>query len=131
MQHLKMVEPVRVAVSVDSTLTAQIWAISSANIFGICSAAEEAAERTTVRCVEQTCVRLFILLSRKHVFGCEKELELTLKVPVPNVTEPVQNGGTSPETVAKSWNRSGNLYTAVHDSVWYETYRPVRTVRNR
>ena len=72
MQHLKMVEPVRVAVSVDSTLTAQIWAISSAIFSGICSAAEEAAERTTVRCVEQTCVRLFILLSRKQFSAAKK-----------------------------------------------------------
>ena len=53
-------------------LTAQIWAISSAIFSGICSVAEEAAERTTVRCVEQTCVRLFILLSRKQFSAAKK-----------------------------------------------------------
>ena len=58
---------------------------------------------------------------QEAVFGCEKELELTLKIPAPSVTERCKTGHFSGDLQQMSWNRSGNIYPAVH--VWYGAKR--------
>ena len=66
---------------------------------------------------------------QEAVFGCEKELELTLKDTCTKCNGTGAKPGTSPETCSKCHGTGQVTYThASPCSVWYETYRPVRTV---
>ena len=65
---------------------------------------------------------------QEAVFGCEKELELTLKDTCTKCNGTGAKPGTSPETCSKCHGTGQVHIPSSPCLVWCETYRPVRTV---
>ena len=63
------------------------------------------------------------------VFGCEKQIEITLKDECTTCGGSGAKPGTSKDTCTKMWwKRKSYVHPAVTSLVWYRMYRPVRNV---
>ena len=62
------------------------------------------------------------------VFGCEKQIEITLKMTVPPVAVPVRNREQAKTPVQNVVEKEKLCTPSSHSLVWYRMYRPVRNV---